>query len=90
MKATIAFDDALYRRLKVAAAQRGRTVKDLVAEGVRIVLREPQATPVAARSAAPPAWFGSLRGYSKVATGKHDLASMRASVARGRRSVKGK
>jgi hypothetical protein len=90
MKATIVFEDALYRRLKVAAAQRGRTVKDLVAEGVRNVLREPQAMPVAASSTAPPAWFGSLRGYGKVAAGKHDLASMRASVARGRRAGKGK
>ena len=38
MKATIDFDDALYRRLKVEAARRGRTVRELVAEGVRYVL----------------------------------------------------
>ena len=90
MKATIDFDQALYRRLKVAAAQRGRTVKDLVAEGIRAVLREPPASPAEAPNRARPAWFGSLRGYAKKAAGKHDLASMRESVARGRRAVKGK
>ena len=39
MKATIEIDDELYRRVKAAAAMRGRKVKDLVAEGLRIVLR---------------------------------------------------
>ena len=39
MKATIEFDDELYRQVKAAAAIRGRKVKDLVAEGPRIVLR---------------------------------------------------
>lgn len=34
MKATIDFDGQLYRRLKVEAARRGRTVRELVAEGV--------------------------------------------------------
>lgn len=37
MKATIDFDDARYRRLKIEAARRGRTVRELVAEGVRVV-----------------------------------------------------
>jgi len=39
MKATIEFDDDLYRQLKATAALRGRKVKELVAEGVRMVLR---------------------------------------------------
>lgn len=38
MKATIDFDDQLYRRLKIEVARRGRTVRELVAEGVRYVL----------------------------------------------------
>lgn len=38
MKATIDFDDALYRRLKIEAARRGRTIRELVADGVRHVL----------------------------------------------------
>ena len=39
MKATIEIEDELYRQVKAAAAIRGRKVKDLVAEGLRIVLR---------------------------------------------------
>ena len=39
MKATIEIDDELYRQVKAAAAIRGRKVKDVVAEGLRIVLR---------------------------------------------------
>ena len=39
MKAAIKFDDELYRQLKSTAALRGRKVKELVAEGVRMVLR---------------------------------------------------
>jgi hypothetical protein len=45
MKATIEIDDELYRQVKAAAAIRGRKVKDLVAEGLRSVLRFPQAGP---------------------------------------------
>ena len=43
MKATIEIDDELYRQVKAAAAIRGRKVKDLVAEGLRTVLRSPRA-----------------------------------------------
>jgi hypothetical protein len=39
MKATIEFDDELYRQLKAVAALRGAKIKELVAEGVRLVLR---------------------------------------------------
>jgi len=39
MKATIEFDDELYRQLKATAALRGSKIKDLVSEGVRMVLR---------------------------------------------------
>jgi len=39
VKATIEFDDELYRQLKTAAALRGAKIKDLVAEGVRLILR---------------------------------------------------
>jgi hypothetical protein len=43
MKATIEIDDDLYRQVKAAAAIRGRKVKDLVAEGLRTVLRSSHA-----------------------------------------------
>jgi hypothetical protein len=39
MKATIEIDDELNRQVKAAAAIRGRKVKDLVAEGLRVVFR---------------------------------------------------
>lgn len=48
MKATIEFDDELYRQLKATAALRGSKVKELVAEGVRMVLgraNRPQRSP---------------------------------------------
>jgi hypothetical protein len=40
MKATIEFDDDLYRQLKATAALRGSKIKELVAEGVRLVLSQ--------------------------------------------------
>lgn len=40
MKATIELDDELYRQLKATAALRGSKIKELVAEGVRMVLRQ--------------------------------------------------
>jgi hypothetical protein len=38
MKTTIEVPDELYRRAKAAAALSGRKLKDLVAEGLRLVL----------------------------------------------------
>jgi hypothetical protein len=43
MKATIEIDDELYRQLKATAALRGCKVKQLVAEGVRMILRNTDA-----------------------------------------------
>jgi hypothetical protein len=86
MKATIDFDENLYRRLKVEAARRGTTIRELVAQGVQRVLAEPVTTMAADQV---PPWLGSLREYAKNAKGKHDLASMRASVARARWGEKG-
>lgn len=86
MKATIDFDDALYRRLKIEAARRGRTVRELVAEGVRYVLDTPdvahagdQGTPESWR----PDWYGSLGRFGR-ATPDHSLDGVRKSVSRGR------
>ena len=80
MKATIDFDEGLYRRLKVEAARRGRTVRELVAEGVRHVLGIPEAVAPAVKEEA---WFGVLGPYGRKQP-SHDLESMRQSVARGR------
>lgn len=91
MKATIELDDALYRRLKVEAALRGRPVKALIAEGVQRVLGDDGGKPEASGSAPRevggaehPEWFGALRQYAKNAHGDHSLAAMRRSVEIGR------
>jgi predicted component of type VI protein secretion system len=42
MKATIEVSDDLYRRAKSEAALRGRKLKDLVEEGLRLVLETPR------------------------------------------------
>lgn len=86
MKATIDFDEQLYRRLKVEAARRGRTVRDLVTEGVRHVLDHPAAPASGAESAREawrPVWLGSLAGYAE-SVEDHSMPAVRASVARGR------
>ena len=41
MKTTIEFEDNLYFQLKAAAVSRRKKVRELVAEGVRMVLRTP-------------------------------------------------
>lgn len=42
MKTTIEVSDDLYRRAKSEAALRGRKLKDLVEEGLRLVLETPR------------------------------------------------
>ena len=83
MKATIEFDDDLYRQLKIEAARRGRSIRDLVAEGVRTVLGN---TPVVdyAKADDRKDWVGMLREYARQAGGRHDLSAMRESIVRER------
>lgn len=88
MKATIDFDDALYRRLKIEAARRGRTVREIVAEGVRRVLDAPAARDALAGTDATdthwrPSWFGSLNRYGR-AVDDHSMGAIQESIARGR------
>jgi len=45
MKTTIELPDDLYRRAKATAALRGRKLKDLVEEGLRLVLESHRKTP---------------------------------------------
>ena len=45
MKTTVEVSDDLYRRAKSEAALRGRKLKDLVEEGLRLVLETPRTTP---------------------------------------------
>lgn len=44
MKTTIEVPDELYRRAKAEAALRGRRLRDLVEEGLRLVLDAPSGT----------------------------------------------
>lgn len=88
MKATINIDDALYRQLKIEAARSGRSIRDLVAEGLRHVLgwpHEPAAGAGAVRER-PAEWDGVLGAYAANAKGRHDLASVRGSIAKGRKA----
>jgi len=87
MKATIDFDEALYRRLKVEAAKRGRSIRDLVADGVRYVLSNPTSPEASSAASTSASWVGSLRSYAKHADGKHDMASIRKSIAKGRKGA---
>ncbi len=45
MKTTVEVSDDLYRRAKSEAARRGRKLKDLVEEGLRLVLETQRAMP---------------------------------------------
>ena len=44
MKTTVELSDELFRRVKAEAALRGRKLKDLVEEGLRLVLEAPRET----------------------------------------------
>jgi hypothetical protein len=44
MKTTVEVPDELYRRAKAEAALRGRKLRDLVEEGLRLVLEAPRQT----------------------------------------------
>jgi hypothetical protein len=45
MKTTVEVPDALYRQAKAETALRGRKLKDLIQEGLRLVLEAPRKTP---------------------------------------------
>jgi len=70
MKTTVEMPEELYRRAKAEAALRGRRLKDLVEEGLRLVLDRP-------RKPQPPPRLADLmkRGRGIVESGVPDLAS---------------
>jgi len=45
VKTTVELSDDLYRRAKAEAALRGRKLKDLMEEGLRLVLQSPRSQP---------------------------------------------
>ena len=86
VKATIDIPDELYRKVKAKSALEGRPVRQVVVELFRGWLGEP--APAAEKKQAAdgqrPAWFAGLRGYAANAGGRHDMASVRRSIATGR------
>ena len=70
MKTTIEVSDNLYRRAKAEAALRGRKLKDLVEEGLRLVLEAPR------EKRRRPTLAGLMKGArGAVDSGVPDLAS---------------
>ena len=70
MKTTVEVPDDLYRRAKAEAALRGRKVKDLIEEGLRLVLEAPHT------KGASPSLAGLMkRARGVVDSGVPDLAS---------------
>ena len=70
MKTTVEMPDELYRRAKAEAALRGRRLKDLVEEGLRLVLDEKRSPP---RRSTLAAKMKSARGM--IDSGVSDLAT---------------
>jgi predicted component of type VI protein secretion system len=70
MKTTVEVPDDLYRRAKAEAALRGRKLKDLVEEGLRLVLASPRT------GRKPPSLAELMKGARGVVdSGVPDLAS---------------
>lgn len=95
MKTTLDIPDDLFRQIKIKAATDGRKLKDMVTEGLELVLagtassgRSPTGAKAGAakslvREKKPPAWFGALASYARRAGVRSDMDSIRASIARG-------
>ena len=65
MRTTVDIPDALFRRAKSEAALRGRKLKDLVAEGLRLVLDKEKPLIEAEKKPPRPARPGSLHDLMK-------------------------
>ena len=90
MKATIDIPDELYRQVKAKSALEGRPVREVTVELFRRWLAESGAEPQgdspaeqAGASERPP-WYGALSEFAGNAGGRHDMKSVRRSIARGR------
>jgi len=83
MKTTIDIPDALYRRVKTKSAQIGTPIRAITISLFSEWVEAPAPTPKK-KTEKIPAWFGSLRHYAEKVE-KHDMESIRASIAKGRR-----
>jgi hypothetical protein len=75
VKTTVELPDDLARRVKAEAALRGRKLKDLVAEGLRLVLAAPESAASAKKPALPTAYDLMKDGRGIVDSGIGDLAT---------------
>ena len=76
MKTTIELSDELFRKVKAEAALRGRKLKDMVAEGLRLVLEAPQAAASKAKKRQLPTAYELMKdGHGIVESGLGDLAT---------------
>jgi hypothetical protein len=76
VKTTVELPDDLARRIKAEAALRGRKLKDLIADGVRLVLEGPQAAASPAKKRQPPTAYDLMKeGRGIVDSGIGDLAT---------------
>jgi hypothetical protein len=70
MKTTVEVPDDLYRRAKAQAALRGRKIRDLIEEGLRLVLQNPR------KARRSPSLAGLMkRAKGAIDSGVPDLAS---------------
>lgn len=93
MKATIEVPDELYRQVKAKSALEGRAVREVAiglfrdyvgheaaGTGTEPTLAEEAARALGGREI--PRWFGMLEKYAR-RVDKHDMESIRESIARG-------
>lgn len=87
MKATIDIPDDLYRRVKAKSALQGQPVREVVMHLFLDWIEAPDENlnrvEVKGTGAAAPAWFGAAKTYARKVA-KHDMDSVRESIARGR------
>ena len=86
MKTTIDVPDDLYRRVKAKSAMEAQTVREVTVSLYRSWLATPTqeaAIPLHRAESVAPAWFGAAKRYA-LSVDKHDMASIRESIARGR------
>ena len=87
MKATIDIPDDLYRRVKAKSALQGQPVREVVMhlflDWVDAPGENPNRVEEKWTETAAPAWFGAAKTYARKVA-KHDMDSVRESIARGR------
>jgi hypothetical protein len=87
MKATIDIPDDLYRRVKAKSALQGQPVREIVMHLFLDWIEAPDdnrdRVKVEKADLARPAWFGAAQKYARKVS-KHDMDSVRGSIARGR------